>query len=167
MFSFLARKTDFYVGGPKGQAQSMLLEKFKKYEKVALERQAKETAEREEADKQRRERLRKKREEEEASKIVEINDEEAAKIQAELDKAKQTPAAAATVDTAVETAPKAEQTDSKDKDEDEDENDKGKLKPNAGNGCDLPNYKWTQTLEEIEVRQSTQWIYFSLTVETS
>ena len=50
-FSFLARKTDFYVGGTKGQAQQMVLEKFKKYEKIALDKHAKETAERDEADK--------------------------------------------------------------------------------------------------------------------
>lgn len=31
----------------------------------------------------------------------------------------------------------------------------GKLLPNSGNGCDLDKYKWTQTLQEIEVRTPT------------
>jgi hypothetical protein len=83
LFSFLARKTDFYHGGPKGQAQTILLEKFKKYEQLALEKHKKEVSEREEADRIRKEKLAKKKKEEEESKIVEVNDEEAAKIIAE------------------------------------------------------------------------------------
>ena len=37
-------------------------------------------------------------------------------------------------------------------DEDENEDDKGKEKPNSGNGWTGPNYSWSQTLEEIDVR---------------
>ena len=67
----------------------MLLEKFHQYEKVALKRAGKEKEEREDEERRRQERLSKKREEEKLAagepKIRELTDEEADKMQKELE----------------------------------------------------------------------------------
>lgn len=156
IFSFLARKTDFYTGGEKGQAQRILLEKFKRHEENALEKQRQLKEEREEEERKRKERIVKKKAQEEAAqnepKIKEITDEEAEKLQKEIDEKKKTKG-----EPSVEKEPEVANGDTKEEkesksDEEEDEADKGKLKPNAGNGADYENYNWTQTLEEIELR---------------
>lgn len=156
LFSFLARKTDFYTGGQKGESEKMIIGKFKKYEKIALEKQAQLKAEREEEERRRQEKIRKKREEEEKAKneprIKELTDEEAEKLQKEMEKKKSETEASPENGTTEEPVEKPEEKeDKKSDDEEEDEDAKGKLKPNNGNGADLEKYSWTQTLSELEV----------------
>jgi len=68
--------------------------------------------------------------------ITEVTEEEAQEIIKEKEQKKDpTPAEAKT-----------------EQEEEEDEEDKNKLKPNSGNGCDMANYQWTQTLQELEVK---------------
>lgn len=144
IFSFLARKTDFYTGGGPGSAKKLILEKFSKYESVALAEKAEKEKKSKEAEERRKAKLKKDKEE---CTVEEITDAEAEALQKELEKEKEEKA---------KRAAEAEKEDKEEKkgdeEEDEDEKDKGKLKPNAGNGCDLENYRWTQTLSEIELR---------------
>jgi len=145
IFSFLARKTDFYTGGGDGAAEKLVLEKYRNHGKAAWEEQKKKKLRHEEADRKMRER-REKEERELSSQpqIQEVTEEEAKKIEAE-EKAKKEPEKAASVTE----VPK----DEKDKgDDDEDEADKGKMKPNDRNGADLEKYNWGQTLQEVELR---------------
>lgn len=156
LFSFLARKTDFYTGGEKGQSQKMILEKFKKYEQIALEKVAKLEAEKQEEERVRQEKLRKKKEEEEKAqnepRIKELTDEEADRLQQEIEQQKKSVPEEKVVENGAEEEEAKKEADEKSKsDDEEDEKDKGKLKPNFGNGADLPNYNWTQTLSELEV----------------
>jgi len=145
IFSFLARKTDFYTGGGDGAAEKLVLEKYRNHGKAAWEEQKKKKLRHEEADRKMRER-REKEERELSSQpqIQEVTEEEAKKIEAE-EKAKKEPEKAASVTE----VPK----DEKDRgDDDEDEADKGKMKPNDRNGADLEKYNWGQTLQEVELR---------------
>jgi len=144
IFSFLARKTDFYTGGGDGAAEKLVLDKYRNHGKAAWDEQKKKKLRHEEADRKMKER-REKEEKELASQpqIQEVTEEEANKIEAE-EKAKKEP---------VKTEPVASAAkDDKDKDDDEDEADKGKMKPNDRNGADLDKYNWGQTLQEVELR---------------
>ncbi|XP_055702361.1 nuclear migration protein nudC [Phlebotomus papatasi] len=145
--AFLNRKTDFFTGG--GNWEKMLLDIFRvegnKANAVAEEKKR----EREAAEKRRQEAiLKKKKEEESAMKmkdsgaaITELTDEEAEKLQKEIERERKAPE---------EDTSTSQPLD--DTEDDVDEKEKGKLRPNSGNGCDLEKYRWTQTLQEVELR---------------
>ncbi|RDD41687.1 Nuclear migration protein nudC [Trichoplax sp. H2] len=156
LFSFLRRKTDFFTGGGKEAARKMLLEKFDHHEKLSLKdletrRQEAEARARriaKQKEKKQKEEEKQRQQEQEQPKFVELTDEEAKEVQEKIEKEKKE---APKVDPPVSEST-AETSKPDNKDDSEDEDSKNKLKPNSGNGADLPNYKWTQTLSDVELR---------------
>ncbi|KAM7452212.1 hypothetical protein ABFA07_000392 [Porites harrisoni] len=150
-FGFLERKTDFFTGAGKAEAEKIVINKFREHLKNVEERKGKE---RKEAEALKAAKAKKEAEKKAEPKIQEVTEEEAERIKKEEEQKKQQ------AEKNTKTEDKSDNQDEKNgeaskddgSDEEEDEDAKGKIKPNSGNGADLPNYKWIQTLQEVEVQ---------------
>ncbi|KAG7470257.1 hypothetical protein JOB18_039841 [Solea senegalensis] len=157
-FSFLRRKTDFFTGGDAGAAEKLVKEALAHHSNLALKSQREKQIKQEKEKKEKEERVAKLAEEQrklkkdDCPRIQELTDEEAEKLQSELEKKKKEEEKMEDSTTNGEKPPEnAEKDKGSDSEGEEDEKDKGKMKPNAGNGADLPSYKWTQTLTEVDL----------------
>ncbi|XP_025420690.1 nuclear migration protein nudC [Sipha flava] len=147
-FSFLGRKTDYFIGSPDEKAsERMLLSVFNKHRDIALKQKRAEDEKRKQEALKRLQKSKEEKELETKPKLKELTDEEADQLQKELDMKKNVK----DVDPLLsgETTNEVSQPIEED---DDDPKETGKLKPNAGNGCDLPNYRWTQTLSDVELK---------------
>lgn len=152
-FSLLRRKTDFFIGGEEGMAEKLITQIFSNNNQLAQkaqwEKRARQEAERREKVERVARLAKEAKSEASGPQIKELTDEEAEKLQLETDQKKDTENHEAQLKNGNLNSPGKQETE-KDEEE-EDEKDKGKLKPNLGNGADLPNDRWTQTLSELDL----------------
>lgn len=135
-FSFLGRKTDFFTGNMDEKAEKMVMEVMAKHQQMAIGNQKAKAAERKENAVPAKKKKKTPKKEEDEPKIVEIPDAD--------EVAATTAAAPAT--------PAVPDLSAVDEGDDADQGEgQGKLKPNAGNGANLENYSWIQTLTDVEI----------------
>ncbi|MXQ79471.1 hypothetical protein E5288_WYG000214 [Bos mutus] len=159
-FSFLRRKTDFFVGGEEGMAEKLITQTFNHHNQLAQkarrEKRARQETERREKAERAARLAKEAKSETSGPQIKELTDEEAERLQLEIDQKKDAENQEAQLKNGSLGSPGKQvrwtgglwellglfiHSLSLE----------GKLKPNLGNGADLPSYRWTQTLSELDL----------------
>ena len=152
-FTFLRRKTDFFVGGEEGMAEKLIIQTFNHHNQLAQKARREKRARQETERREKAERVarlaKEAKSETSGPQIKELTDEEAERLQLEIDQKKDAENQEAQLKNGSLGSPGKQEAE--DEEEEEDEKDKGKLKPKLGNGADLPSYRWTQTLSELDL----------------
>uniref|UniRef100_A0A1A9W3F6 Nudc_N domain-containing protein n=1 Tax=Glossina brevipalpis TaxID=37001 RepID=A0A1A9W3F6_9MUSC len=156
---FLRRKSDFFLG----DWEQLMMDIFRKEAEIATSDQAEKLKKQEQVEKLREEKEQEikaaavaREKEISDQKICDITDEEAAQIikEEESKKRQKLLEESTTSHGAAPVVVNDDMSKPIEKVEDDSEKDEiGKLLPNAGNGCTLDKYMWTQTLGEIEVSE--------------
>ena len=155
-FSFLQRKTDFFVGGGEGMAEKLITQTFNHHNQLARkawwEKRVRQETERREKAEWAARLAKEAKSETSGPQIKELTEGEVERLQLEIDQKKDADNQEAQLKNSSLGFPgKQEAEEEEEEDEKEDEKDKGKLKPNLGNRADLPSYRWTRTLSELDL----------------
>jgi len=163
LFSFLRRKTDFFVGAEPSKVEELVLKIHRKHSALSERTEAAKKAEREKEEKKRKEKIEKQKKEEEleiqrqkaeslAKKatstlpedVIEISDDGSFDIKNSLDEKVKVPEVSSTEDEVEDNAVTVSDSGDDDKKEDE-------TPPPPGNGGRTDSYVWTQTLSDLVV----------------